>query len=119
MNDTDRQECIAGLRELADFLDAHPEVAAPLYSSLLSRVNTREDLMAVAQIGGWKKVYEGEYFTLRRTFAGVTLDVYTDRTTVCRKVVTGQRVVPARPECTEDVFEWVCEEQSLLAGERK
>lgn len=109
-----RRNYIEGLRTFAAFLDAHPNIMPPLYSSLLSRVDTREQLSDAARIGGWTKDYQGEYFALKRSFGGVLFEVYTDRTTVCRKQITGQHVVPATPERVEETFEWVCEDASLL-----
>jgi hypothetical protein len=103
---------------LADFLDAHPEIDLS-FATHNVYLSSRESLAALARIGGWTKNYSDNYFTLRREFSGeVQLDVYTERDSVCRKVVTGTRVVPAQPateERVEDVFEWVCDEP-LLAG---
>jgi len=53
---------------------------------------------------------------LVREFGGdVSLHVNAARSTVCRRVVTGTKVIPARPEHTVEEVEWVCEDQSLLA----
>lgn len=108
------------LRQLADFLDAHPEVEIGGTSvCLLDYVNTREELAAIAKRGSWRKVYTSDYFELHRDFGnGITLQVYTNRANVCRRVVIGQRTVPAvpaQPAHIEDVVEWVCEDEPLLA----
>lgn len=115
-----RASLIAGMRELLDFLDAHPEI--PVTSSQNYNVYVKADaLKAIARIGGWQKIYESNsFFTLRRTFGEQQLDIFTDRDAVCRKVVTGTRVVPAQPaidERIENVEEWVCDDVSLLRAE--
>jgi hypothetical protein len=106
-----------GLRELADFLDAHPaiELSTPTH---LVYVQSRELLADMARLGGWRKVYSDDYFHLSRMFAGdVELQVFTDRATVCRKVVTGTRVEPAKPEREVEIVEWVCDEPLLAHAE--
>lgn len=109
-------EVTKGLRDLADFLDAHPDVRLNDPSHMVY-VFSRDTLAAIARIGGWRKVYTNDYFNLVRDFdGGVSLQVFTDRAEVCHKVVTGTRLVPAQAERTEETFEWVCEDASLLAS---
>ena len=114
-----RTAAIAGLRQLAYFLEHNPAIPMPS-NRLLARVN-REQLALLARNGGWRKEYMGDFFSLVKEFpGGLELDLYTDRVEVCRKIVTGTRVVPAQPatpERTEDVEEWVCKD-SLLGGAR-
>lgn len=119
--DTTRADIIAGMRELLNFLEAHPEIAVMTQHYIV--YVSADELKQMARIGGWQKVYEGQFFTLRRHFSGgQKLDIYTNREAICRKVVTGTRVVPAQPaveEHTEDVEEWVCDDVSLLAERAK
>ena|SRR5260221_10778410 len=116
--DTDKSAAfIEGLREFATFLETHPEIelSSQTYNVYAS---SKEELVAMARGTSWRKEYIGDYFVLRKDFAGLRLDLYTNRETVCRAVVKGQRVVPAveaQPERTEDIIEWVCEHESLLA----
>lgn len=114
---TERELVIQGLREFADFLEAHPTIPAS-QQNFLSYVYTREELAKIARLTSWQKVYEGDnYFTLRKTFSsGARFDVYTERSQVCRKVVTGTRTVAATPEHEEEIVEWVCEDAALLGG---
>jgi hypothetical protein len=116
--DRERADAIQGLRDLADFLEQHPGVPAPTYNALLVS-STKEMLTRIARMASWTKDYGGEYFSLKKEFlGGLTLDIYTSRSEVCRKVVVGERVVPARPaepERVEEVVEWVCEEALLAA----
>lgn len=122
------------LRNLADWLDAHPnvrvshvqassydgEVVAQDYSP-----ETAEDLAALARsVGGkWEKVApEGSTtFQLRQeVMPGYVISLVAWRSQVCTKVVTGTREVevpdPAAPLVTveEEIVEWRCE--PLLAG---
>lgn len=111
----------AALRELADFIESDERI--PLPSNLMVNVfcRSREELADVARAASWQKEYNDVWFMLRRTFGGerVIFDVNTERSEVCRKVVTGSVVVPAKPavpEHVEETFEWVCDDVALLAG---
>lgn len=114
----ERAQALADMRALLDFIEQHPEIAMPTFNTVLVRVNTRDDLAAIARLGSWEKVYNGEYFSLVKQFGTHTLDVFTDRSVVCRKVITGTRTVPATAEHVEEVTEWVCEDGSLLSPVR-
>ncbi len=117
MTEPTRAEQIEGLRQLAAFLEAHEEIPIS-FQTYNVYFYEKADLARVARIGSWIKEYAGEYFILRKTFGPIKLDVYTDRDKVCRPVVVGKTVIEARPavpEHTEDVIEWVCEHESLLA----
>lgn len=122
MNDTDvsTKSVSDSLRDLAAFLDAHPEIEINDQSiTLLKYVTTREELAAIAKRGSYRKVYTKSYFELHHDFGcGIELHVYADRATVCQRVVTGTRVIaaiPAQPERVEEVVEWVCDDTPLLA----
>lgn len=118
MTTEDRDNTIRGLRELADFLESHPLVPAPYKPSLNVFTNTETEIPAIARCASWEKVYLDCWFTLARKFSGdVTLEVNVPRKQVCRKVRTGERVVPAQPERIVEEFEWVCDEASLLGKE--
>ena len=114
-----REDFIRGLRDMADFFAQHPTVKLPSTECFNVFVTTREELAEHARVTSWEKVYEGPWFMLRKHFSeDLRLEINTDRQTVCRKVVTGTRVVPAKPaveEHEEETFEWVCDDASLLA----
>jgi hypothetical protein len=117
---TARELAIAGLRQFADFLDAHPTVETREQRFLIY-VESREELADYARLTTWEKVYESnDWFMLRKRFGrGAVLEVYTDRSKVCRKVVKGTRLVPPQPATDayeEEIVEWVCDDASLLAG---
>jgi hypothetical protein len=115
---SDRQQFTTSLRALADFLDAHPEVPCPHYIVLNVFTDDRPTLAAVARTGRWEKVYNDSWFSLVKSFGEhLTLEVNAQRSTVCRQVVVGTRIRPAKPaepECEEEVTEWVCDDAALL-----
>ena len=110
-----RSAFIQSLRECADFLEQHPSVHVPRYVTLNVFVNTRDEIADHARATTWEKVYNDDWFYLRREFGcDLSLDITTSRETVCRKVVTGKTLVPAKPEHEIDVVEWICDDVSLL-----
>lgn len=111
-----RAAFIQSLRDFAAFLEQHPAVKAPRYVNINSFVNTRDEVAAQARAASWEKVWNGDWFYLRKEFGDhLTFDVATDRATICRKVVTGTRTVEAQPERVVEEFTWECDEPSLLA----
>lgn len=112
---TAREELIHGLRELAMFLEANPEVPEPVGTQLNAFLHDAAALAQLARKGAWEKVYAGDYFCLRRTFAGgIQLDINCSRDRVCERVLVGTREVAAQPAHLEPVYEWRCA-GSLLA----
>ncbi len=110
-----RRAYIAGLRQLASFLESHPTLPCPMASHQSAYVFTKAQLVAIARTAGvrWKKSASEGYYTLSVPFDGDhAYDVFTDRAEVCTKVVTGTRLVPAQPEHVEETYVWEC--QSLL-----
>lgn len=117
------------LRNLADWLDAHPSAVIDDIDFIDSRFSagpvkiswfgfdSAETLAAAARaIGGrWEKK-AGEYlFTLEQeVIPGFVFKLGGNRDRVCTKVVTGQRTVevpdPDAPlvTVTEDIVEWRC-----------
>jgi len=118
----ERQTFVAALRELADFFEQHPNVKVPYNTVVDTFVTTRDELAENARGSAWEKVYNGDWFSLRKVFGddehGVVLEVNCSRTTVCRRVVKGTRVIPARAEQVVEDVEWVCEDPVLQGGER-
>jgi hypothetical protein len=136
---TGRSEFTAGLRQVAGFLDDHPEVPLPyLGGGTDSKLPTlmifpledqRAVMGAVARAMGHAtkapKTYSDgtELFQVWRDFAGITLCAQADRNAVCTRVVTGTEereveevVTPAvkrKVVKQVDVVEWKC--QPLLA----
>jgi len=138
---TDRSEYIAGLRALADILDADETLPLPYAGEKHSRMSIfthdREALVAWARaIPGTldKSVDEGSSwfgFELRGAIRGLHVVVYGNREQVCKRIVTGEHevteevpdpeVLATVPKITvtktvEDV-EWVCEPFLAEVGE--
>ena len=111
-----RNAFIKALRACADFYEEHPLIEAPVQTTFNVFVNTKEEIAVYARLAAWEKVYNEEWFSLRKVFGdSFQLEINATRETVCRKVVTGTRILPARPEQTVEIIEWICDEP-LLAG---
>ena len=97
-----RCEFIQGLRAVADFYQQHPrayydEMHLTLNMYITGR-KARSTLVEMAQaFGQCRKTYDQRSVTLSRTFGPqITLAVFAPRERVCRPIVTGERVLPAR-----------------------
>jgi hypothetical protein len=113
-----RSDTIRGLRELADFLDAYPDVPVPYSNELNVFAQSKETLARLARLTSWQKQYCGGYFALTRSFGDgmIVLSLNIERQVVCRQIVVGERVVPAQPaqpERIEPITEWVCDDALL------
>jgi len=114
-----RQELIEALRDVATFLEKNPDIPTPIFTTMNAYVKDREQVSQIARVGKWEKDVTDRWFYLRRRFNDdLVFEVNVEREMICKKVVKGTRVVPARPAEPEKVvedFEWVCDE-SILAG---
>ena len=109
-----RETFIDNLRALASWLEAHPAIPVPEQRVCINVFDLgKPALQAAARTAAWEKVYVGDFFVLRRTWDAVRYDLNGDRAAVCRRVVTGTRVVPAQPARTVDMVEWQCDEPLL------
>lgn len=130
--DTRRAGYIAGLRRLADVLEAHPDIPLPYHGSwagitihYLHDEDARANMAAAARAfgGTWDKTAsEGErseYFDLTTKLAGgLLLELTAYRSAVCERVVVGVETVtkqvpdPAAPlvEVSEvvETVQWKC-----------
>lgn len=125
---TDRAAYIAGLRAIADALEADPELPAPHAGSAsvaLIFCDTKEQVQAWSRVmtGAKHKEIEDDAnygFRLVGQINGVRVKVLVARDEVCRRVVTGTRTVTTTEPITEVVgerevtveledVEWVCE----------
>ena len=120
-----RAAFIQDLRDLADFLEHYPTVPVPRYTNLNAFVG-KDEVVAAAKAGSWEKIYNANWFYLRKTFGGgLEFDVTVEREQVCRKVVTKtttipaqpERVLPAEEEKVVEEFAWVCDEPLLGGGD--
>lgn len=128
--DARQREWIEGLRELADFLEAHPAILNPVSTFMMNQFVYGDDAktrirMMVRGTGKWEKTPKGDFFCLSRPFGPHTVDINTSREEVCEKVQVGTREVEVQdPEIlktvpmvtvNEPVYEWEC--HNLLDGE--
>lgn len=109
-------EYVAGLREMADFFEAKPDLV-PVWSPLIINVfaEDRDEFTSMSrQLGGHRtKGADDNFFEVKRTFGHHTVSVNISRELVCERKVVGTRIVPAQPEATEEIFEWVCNDPVL------
>jgi hypothetical protein len=111
-----------GLRELADFLDSHPDLPIFNCPDVATHIWNRKDFLnAVRAMGGAKKDYAGDYFKLVKTFTGgVTLRIQCERQTVCERVVTGEEEIEVfdltapKIKVKREKYEWRCDPLALL-----
>ena len=115
-------ERVKGLRALADFLEANPEIEAP-YAELRFKLfcaNKNQIAEAARRYAPLTKTNYGSWYLLVRDFGGgVVLDWTIEREKVCRRVQTGTQIVskPKVPDgvemeyeqVEEPVYEWECE----------
>lgn len=133
-NPDPRAEYIAGLRQLADLLAAHPELMTPhgaLQVIPLGEQQSREQLAVWARAlpGKKEKQINDTFANLVGTLRGLQVKVVAYRDEVCERVVTGVETVTKKVkdpqalaavpeiEVTEEVeqVEWVC--RPMLADE--
>jgi hypothetical protein len=102
MTPTERAAQIAGYREMADFLEQHPEVPMPVASESLYFWNKKEFLSAassLAKAGGVEKISEEGDYKVRRMFGPVRFTFSIRREIVC------QLVTPAVYDCPDSLLE--------------
>jgi len=115
-----------GLRELADWIEEHPEMPRPGPTLNVYELNSRDEAVACLKaLGSCKKEYTENNFYLSREFGPIKLAFMFYRTAVCKRRVVGVKevgtaVVPARiipeeiiPAHTEEIVEWDCGESLL------
>lgn len=115
-----RAAYVQGLRDLAAFLDAHPDLPISVSpASHIALVDTKDEIVVIAREPGvrWEKNWGSDtYFGLARRFAGGhCYQVFVERGRICRKEIIGTTFVPPQPARQVEQFRWVCEDESLLA----
>lgn len=130
-----RAEFVAGLRGLADFLDAQPEVDFdPSYgaASVLWYCGDAEGLAAAARtLGRVTKRTDDSFLNLDRRFGPHKIQAYASHDTVCERVVVGTETVTREqpdPEALKhvptvtvteekEIVEWRCPDSLLAEGQ--
>jgi hypothetical protein len=115
---------VAGLRELADFAEQHPELF-DLYGETVNIFASTAEEMArkTRMIGTATKSSTNEWYVVSRMFGPHKLDLNISRRTFCERILVGTKIV-VKPdpealekvptiEVEEDVFEWLCPEAIL------
>jgi hypothetical protein len=120
-----RLHFIQGLRAVATFYEENPNA---WYDGMHLTLNmfvwgraARKTLAETAKaFGQCNKIYDDTNITVSRQFSEqVTVAVFAPRAKVCRRIVVGARVLPARivaateevciPEARVDIVEWQCD----------
>jgi hypothetical protein len=116
-------EYVKGLREAADFLEAHGHNFHVGQTTLYihPQANPKEDAALFAKLAGYvEKSFTGrsdDVFVLRREFSGgVDIKLLTNRANVCERVVVGMKTlaahdgytIAAQPEREVEIVEWKC-----------
>jgi len=125
---------VSSLRQLADFIEEKGEdlpylnisIGAWEYGDYDEKTYKHIPDSIKGKMAGYaralkpcKKDFSGQSFALTRKFGILTLRISASREQVCRKIVTGTRVVPAYtiPERIEEDAEWVCDEPLLAIAD--
>jgi hypothetical protein len=119
-----RLHFIEGLRAVAKFYEDHPNawydgMHLTLNMFVWGRAAGKTLAETARAFGQCNKVYDETNVTVSRQFSEqVTVAVFAPRAKVCRRVVLGARVLPARivpatdeiriPEARVDIVEWQC-----------
>lgn len=137
-----RAEYIAGLRQLADALEQHPELNLPFNGRTPESnifVTTAGGGDPRGQVAAWARVLpgrkdkreRGEYLDLHGAFRGLHIKVIANREAVCEKVVIGTETVTEivpdpvyiasapmiERETEREIVEWVCPPSILADAE--
>lgn len=118
MREITHKDYADGLRQIADWYEAHPEIALPTPATLGNyMLNTKEEAAQVSRaLGTCEKTYTDTMFYISRQFDAVRLEFVFFRNAVCVPRVVGTEDVPERviPAHTRDIVEWDC---SPILGE--
>jgi hypothetical protein len=101
---------VTGIRNFADMVEQMPYDLSKMvyvYPTIYLSVDGARKLMAQFP-GDWNKNRHQNRIIYTKKFAdGFTLYLETANPT-CERVKVGEKVIPAVPEHTEDVYEWQC-----------
>ena len=118
-------ETVAGLRELADYLEKHADKfgTTDIYGGATAfPYGDRGPSLVAALPGSWEKIPFDSSLEVRQMFGEVRFDISVSRSQVCEKVPTGRtvtrRVPTAWEEVEEEEYEWDCKPILQAAAER-
>lgn len=128
LDEAAHEAAIAGLRELADFIEDNPEFAELADTTLnLYVANWYEDADRqfadlARKLGGHRTKSANErYLHVTRMFGPLEVSVFTNREVVCERVVVGTETVEvpdpnaAKVTVEREIVEWEC--KSILNGD--
>lgn len=106
----------SGLRQIADWFEAHPDIPPPSDPIACYTLDTKEEAArCIRALGSCAKTYNDWSFTLSKNFEGVNLRFIFTRAKVCERRIVGVETVPAeyvpahtRPATTREIVEWDC-----------
>lgn len=105
------EEFVRGLRELATFYEANPDLDVPVIRDIDVFTLSIEKMRKFARrLGKAEKKQHVGYIILRRKFGNINLDVHLSQRRVCRRVKVGEREIPAR---VEPIYEYECPDSLL------
>lgn len=123
---TTRMEHIEGLRAIADWFEAHPEVPLPPADFSCYHMNSKQEAAVVLKaLTPATKTYDDDMFGIERHFGPVRLRFVFYRREICKAKVVGKKLVPEQieperiipekviPEHEEDIIEWDCSARLL------
>ena len=129
------QDTIDGLRKFCDWLEANPQPKYDVCETNLQICPDAERFSGVAKsIGGkMQKRINGDLFCLDAELsAKVKLAIVVKRDAVCERVKVGERVIPAQPEVElpakvipakaeviEEIYEWKCAESIFTNAKQR
>lgn len=116
MTQPNRAEFVAGLRQVADWLEAHPEVDHFDPCINIYTMNSKDEAVAVGRaFRTFEKTYTDDYFNIIKSFGAIQLRYIFQRGEICTKHVVGTKSIPDYyspghlvPAHDEEVVEWDC-----------
>jgi hypothetical protein len=122
---TEHQQYADGLRQLANWYEAHPEIPLPLLEVNNYAVDSKDEAGALAKaLGTFKKRYTDDLLIVNKMFGSINVQFFFTREKVCTARVVGKKyepevVIPARiiPGREVDVIEWDCHALNVTKDE--
>ena len=113
------KEYAEGLRLLADWFEAHPDMKHPSETFSVWEFNTKDEAaQCLREMSPCEKKYNNSLFEVSKSFGMITLRYIFSRDTVCTRKVVGTKVIPEHiepakeeeiiPEHEEEIYEWEC-----------
>lgn len=126
----DRTQLIAGLRAMADWYEARPNLPSGYSCDLILWTHSKQELAAVIrECGTLEKSYtkEEESVRLRKRFGPIEFRLLAHKVDTCDRVKVGEVIEPAKPARTLELpaepekvvekFEWRCHESILATSQ--